>query len=450
LPARPTPLNIRPMRSHPRRLRLIASTTCAFFTLFSATGAFAVDPKKRTVRVALVDVDGNATGDSTDIHYFVEKGVRTSTAPIELMALDDVLNAGAQATDIQNIAFGDEALDNGMKAFAQGDCDEALDQLGQAVTYYEQSMAFLGHFDRFVTVLVHQGICLSRTGHKKPAGEILERAFTVQSKLKFDSFPQEKALFERARKRVRGKALSSIAVSSSPDGARVFVNGRYRGVAPAYRPGLRRGVHFVRVERQGYGRRGIKVDTSSGTADAKVDLSIKSARKKPLLESLLAGLQTEFGAEQAGTNIARLQGLLLVDYVILYRASGASTKKKVELVLYDLVSGSRLNQVSGTADWDARSRAAKNAVISLTQELLSVELTTLVTVDPNPGVEPNPDPDPEPGGGGDSIVNKWWFWTAIGAVVLAGTTVGLVLGLQTDDAPSGLGEDGNGALILRF
>ncbi len=419
--------------------------TCfVFAALTVAPSAHAAD---RAVRLAVVDVDGNSSADSTDIHYFVEKGIRKSDAGVELMPLDDVLDAGARATDVQNVAFGDEASDAGMKAFAAGDCEETLDQLGQAITYYEQSMAFLSGFDRFVDALVHQGVCLARAGNKKAAQQVLARAFTVDRKLKFDRFPAQQALFEQARKTVNNRKLSSIAVATSPDGARVFVNGGYRVIATDYRPGLRRGVHFVRVERQGYGRVGVKVDTSRGKTDAKVDLSIKSARKKPLLENLLPGLQTELGQKEAGASTARLQGLLLVDYVVLFRASGPSGKKRVELALYNLVSGQLLNKVSGTVDWDARDKPAKNAVIALARELVSVELQTLVKVDP--GVDP--DPRPVNGGEDGGIVTKWWFWTAIGAVVLTGTTVGLVLGLQTDDnAPAGLPEDGNGAFILRF
>ncbi len=358
------------------------------------------------------------------------------------MPLDDVLNAGANATAIQNIAFGQEALEEGMKAFNSGNCDDAIDQLSQAVTYFEQSMAFLDDPDEYTSALIHQGVCLARTGAKGPAVQVLTKAFIVKPRLKFEGFAKEKAVFEKARGVMSNRALSSIAVTTTPDSSRVFVNGRYRGTAPAYRPGLRRGVHFVRVERQGYGREGLKVNTQSGSADAKVSVRIRPARKKSVLGTLLPGLQKEFGAEEAGAVTARLQGLLLVDYVVLYRAVGPSTKKSVQLVLYDLVSGRRLNKVTSTVDWDARDKSAKNAVLALTKQLVSVELQTLVTI-----------VDPEPGNGGKTraggIVTKWWFWTIIGAAVLGGT-IGAVVALQPEEKRNGLNVDGNGALLLRF
>ena len=49
----------------------------------------------------------------------------------------------------------------------------------------------------------------------------------------------------------------------------------------------------------------------------------------------------------------------------------------------------------------------------------------------------------------NGIETKWWFWTIIG-VAVTGVAVGLALGLQGDDAPSGLAKDGNGGLVLQF
>ena len=48
-------------------------------------------------------------------------------------------------------------------------------------------------------------------------------------------------------------------------------------------------------------------------------------------------------------------------------------------------------------------------------------------------VELVPTPEAPPVVVEDGIHKKWWFWTIIGAVVVAGATTGLVLGLQTNE-----------------
>ncbi len=51
--------------------KALAMSTVVFFCTFTATSAFA-QKRPKIVRLALIDVDGNSTSDSTDIHYFVE------------------------------------------------------------------------------------------------------------------------------------------------------------------------------------------------------------------------------------------------------------------------------------------------------------------------------------------------------------------------------------------
>ena len=433
------------MNARRRRRQAAALATAAFFTLATTTGALA-DGKR--VRLAVVDVDGNSSNDSVDIHYFVEKGVRQSGKLVQLTPLDDVLNAGAQATDIQNIVFGHESLVGGMKSFNGGNCEEAIDQLGEAVTYFEQSFAFLDTPEEYIKALVHQAVCLVRVGSQKAATQVLEKAFTVNPKLEFAAFEKERQAFEAAKTAVKEKPLTSIAVTTTPEGSRVFVDGRFRGVSPAYRPGLRQGVHFVRVERQGYARVGMKASTAAkGKKDLKIDVKQDAARNKAVLDGLLPGLRAEMGLPEAGKSTTRLQSLLLVDYVVLYRASGPSPTKKVELALYNLGARALLKKVEATVNWEERDKAAKNAVLGLVNDLLSVELQTMVKVD-------TPGNDGKPGGTGGTtssggVHTKWWFWTIIGAAVL-GTTVGLAIGLQPEEEKKGLDEDGNGSLILRF
>lgn len=425
------------------RRRAVALVTATTFLLVSSVPAYAGDTAP--TRMALIDVDGNMNPESTDIHYFVEKGVRTAGKPIELMPLDNVLNAGAQADDIQYVSLGREALTTGMRAFEAGDCDTATGELSQAVIYFERAFAFVEDMDDYVNALMHQAVCLARSGARPAAVQILVKALLFKPKLNFDGFTAEAALFTQAQESVRDRALTSLTVATVPDGSRIFVNGGYRGVSPTYRPGLRQGVHYVRVERQGYARVGMKVDTGEASGgDAKVEVTQSPARKRSVLQTLLPGLQTEFGLEEAGQNTARLQNLLLVDYVILMRATGPATAKQVELVLYNLVSGRRVNKVAATTNWGSRNRAAKNTIIELAGTLLDVELQAVVVVpDPN---DPNRPPTTTAGGG---VHTKWWFWTIIGAVVV-GTAVGLAVGLQPEEPSHGLSQDGNGSVLIRF
>ncbi|MFT5429944.1 MAG: tetratricopeptide (TPR) repeat protein [Myxococcota bacterium] len=435
-------------RSHitPATRHTLSSIGLAVTSVVLAMGvcgeARASDP-----RLAVIDIDGNTTSDATDIHYFIEKGVRLSEAKVTEVPLDDVLNAGAYATDIQNIAFGTRELEAGLKEYSKGNCSKASERFDQAITVFERSFAFVEDPDVYLRALLNHSACLDETGNSSAAKLVLKKALVLDPRMDPKRYPGNRSLFNAALKSVRESELSSVTVGTDPQGGRVFVDGRFRGVAPAIRPGLRQGVHFVRVERQGFGRVGRTVRTTPDGDGKDIDLELEqtAVRKHAVLAGLLQGLRDDIGKQDLPKEsaVSRLNSVLLVDFAVLFRAVGPSEAKKITVALYDVRTGRLLKQTSGTLDWSARNRAAKNAVIALAKDLMAVELKSVIAVDTIPI-----DDDPDTASSG--IHTKWWFWTIIGAVAV-GTTVGLVVGLQPDDSgPEGLSSDGNGSVILSF
>jgi len=399
----------------------------------------------KTVKVAVIDADDNTSRDATDIHYFVEKGIRVNGgANVALLPIDYVLNAGGYVLDLQNIAMGRDAFEQGIASYNADNCEETVDLLGQAATYFEQSHAFLDTLDDYTTTLVRQGMCLGRLGERREAARVFQKALVIRPKLVLSNASGAKSAWARAKKAMRGVRLSSISVDTIPQGARVLIDGRYRGVSPAHRPHLRRGNHYVQVVRQGYGRVGRRIDTSGKRRQSKYreSVSLVPASKQRSLTNLLLNIRTEFAqdGEQAGQSIMRLQKLLLVDYVALFRATGRSEQKRVEIALYDLTTGRQLNRLETTVNWAERSKSTRNALVELSGRLVDVKFETYVPPvgDLTQGVDT-----------GDGIFSTWWFWTAVGVVTLGGI-VGLAVGLTPEDDPDGLSKDGNGSILLRF
>ena len=413
--------------------RAVAVST-ALCVLFSSTVSLGQSVRSK---VAVIDVNGNVDGESCDIQYFVEKGVRTSDALVEIVFTDAVLNVGRQQNQAQNVAFGNAALLAAEAAYADGNFQLANEQASMATLYYEQSHAFLDKPSHYLDALVLQGLSLARSGSRRAGVELLVRAFVVNPKLTWDASDTSAKWFEEAKKKASERNESSVTVVTAPSLSRVYVDGRYRGISPAYRPGLKTGRHFVRVERQGYARAGQTVDTSE-VSDVKADFALKPAAKKQALDGLLEGIQSELGRVDlpATGSTMRLKSLLLVDYVVLLRTDGPASNRKVELWLYDLNTGRRIKEMVTVVDWERRDRQSKVSVMASVRTALaainapqSTDLTSPVT---DSGIE-----------------TTWWFWTIIG-VAVTGVAVGLALGLQADDAPPGVPNDGNGGLVLQF
>jgi len=400
---------------------------------------------QKTINLAIIDVDGNTSRDSTDIHYFVEKGIRLYGGNrVQLLPTDLVLHAGENETDLQNIALGRDSMDKGLEAFALDNCEDAVDLLGQAATYFEQSHAFLDSIQEYLDALVKQGLCLDRMGNKKAARRLFQAALVVNPKFRLDDESNPPRNWEKARDKLLDKRLFSISVGDDQSHARVMVDGRYRGVTPAFRPHLRRGTHFVKVERQGYVRQGYRINAPRRKRKKTVHQSIalQETRKHQNLLQLLPQIREEFERKEAkaGPVTSRLSNLLLVDYIALFRATGPSQNKTLTVALYNLTTGQELNRKQIPLNWADRSKVARASVTDLMRALLDVPFETYVAP-----VEPIKPPEDS----GDSVFKTWWFWTAVGVATLGGI-VGLAVGLAPEDETTGLSKDGNGSVLLRF
>jgi len=410
-------------------------------TCLVCTNTVAIAQNVRPAKLAVIDVRGNSDPDSTDILYFVEKGVRTSNAPVSLVSTDQVLNSGRQQSQEQNLAFGAESLQAAKAHYSAKQYAKAAEHALQATVYFEQSHAFLSDRSVYSEAVILQGLSLARSGSRKNAVRVLSRAFVVSPKLDVSEYPKDIELLTEARSEAASRDVGSVTVVTIPESSRVFIDGRYRGVSPTYRPGLRRGVHFVRVERQGFARAGVRIDSEAGQ-DVKVEVVLKPAAKQKTLATLLHGIRDEIGREDLPATGAtlRLKSLLLVDYVVLMDASGPSKNRQITLTLYNLNTGRRIDVVKGKVNWEQRGRDSKNVIMSLAQTLLASVSRAPVAFDVQ---------DNRPGLDDGGIVTKWWFWTVIG-VAAAGIAVGLAVGLQPNEPPPGVAKNGTGGLLLEF
>lgn len=104
---------------------------------------------------------------------------------------------------------------------------------------------------------------------------------------------------------------------------------------------------------------------------------------------------------------------------------------------------------------DAPNRAEVETKIAALQEAIAVQEKARTT--PKQGLAapdsaeppPPPAPSPSPSATGNALVaehapppartpvyKKWWLWTAVGAVVVAGVAVGLGVGLSSSSGPA--------------
>ena len=144
--------------------------------------------------------------------------------------------------------------------------------------------------------------------------------------------------------------------------------------------------------------------------------------------------------------------MLQVSKLGVIRVSSAGEgRASLEMLLFDVDSGRRLVRAQGTVPTDAGTlEAGVQQLVSVSFER-ALRPTQAGDTETIPAVVSSESQGPTtatPGGGGPAVYEEWWFWTIIGAVVVAGVAVGVGVAVANQGPP--LGNDPGGQVIFTF
>jgi hypothetical protein len=116
------------------------------------------------------------------------------------------------------------------------------------------------------------------------------------------------------------KNKSSVAITSTPDRAQVFINGTPQGETPATVRGLAAGAYMVELRKEGYSRAYKSISLLDGQ-EMVLDLKLNEATGLLLVESNPSGAEILVDGISKGTTPALLTDLPLGSYPIEFRAA---------------------------------------------------------------------------------------------------------------------------------
>ena len=265
--------------------------------------------------------------------------------------------------------------------------------------------------------------------------------------------PNLVATFDLALDDRRGRPQGRVLFQSGPSAAAIHVNCQqlasgvveYAGVAgdELWVAAQVSGGTFANrfVLREGTRRRLIVHSGQPGEQAQLADRFKRIGGKKLTLGGL---------AGKADSDLDDVATLIGVRVLLLVEPTGGDGGKAVRLGLYALGSG-QIGQTprvpltaSGRPDPDKLVRA----VDALAQQMRAPSMLAALTRDLSPTDEPDPvvadkGPEPDPAAGsqdeGETVWwQTWWFWTAVGAVVVGGAAAGTGIALTSgDEKPSG-------------
>ncbi|HEV8320224.1 MAG TPA: PEGA domain-containing protein [Myxococcota bacterium] len=336
--------------------------------------------------------------------------------------ISKLLEQGKLDAERSTIEKARSEFDRGKALYA----DSSLGKVGEAVSVLEGSLdayrAVLGYVPRkeeLIEALMYYASALYLSKKTADCEKVLREVVLLDPDLRYDDdrFPARMSLnVDKVREAVSAAPRGSVEIASDPPFAEVYVNGTYRGVTPMEVFGLPEGENYVTLRKDGYKK---YADTMTVEADksASFEASLEPVFRYPLYDETRKTVTPELGEPRAGKAVMETQSKFYVDQVVFVTLAAEGDELRATFYLYDLRSRLLLKKVTGLVDPKAGQEELDVSVGDM--------VTTLYTgVRLDGSIER---PEESLAGVGERkkrpFFYKWWFWTGVGGVVLAGVLV---------------------------
>ncbi|MCK5688399.1 PEGA domain-containing protein [Myxococcota bacterium] len=148
-----------------------------------------------------------------------------------------------------------DEFEKGRNAYESFDLDPAIEYLHNALKRYERNAAYVKSTKEVADVLMLLAATHNIRGEEKTARKRLAEAVSLYPDVQPDPRifnPTMRAAFQKVANKMAKKATGTISITSNPGYARVYIDGKFSGVAPVAVENISQGRHYVRLEKEGY------------------------------------------------------------------------------------------------------------------------------------------------------------------------------------------------------
>jgi tetratricopeptide (TPR) repeat protein len=326
-----------------------------------------------------------------------------------------------------DIKAAKESLRQGLEQVQAGEAGQAIETLEQAVQGLESVLAFIKK-KTLARAQLALGVAHGEAGRRRAAMKTFVKLLTWRPHMRFDTKTfnaQYITMFERARQIVKKRKRGSVELTTEPEGAKAYVDGRYMGVTPTVAFGLMVGDHYATFKKPGYIKAAQKV-TVSPHIQQRYSQELRQSEKYLLLKQSLAAAKKGLGRAHANAGMKDLQKILYVDQAVFATIGYAGPGRiQVAAYMYDLRSRLRLSHATRTVDRESLEGLADVAQLLYRDVPLDGSI-------PAPPEAPPPPPEKR-----RPFYSTWWFWTAIGAGVATAIVVPYFAWPDSDRIPDG-------------
>lgn len=347
-----------------------------------------------------------------------QETAEASAAKVEVGLTKALEERSVALTDLESLFPADVAVNKAAALIKEGtdavdnlDFDAARAKFNEAMEFLNQNPGAADAKD-VATVHLHLANIALQTGGKpgqKTAQDEVMKAYALFPALELDPKyfgPDVKKVADKALVELNKAAKATLTIATAPLGAEVSVRGAALGVSPlAEAPVVPVGRHLVTVKRAGFKPAGAFVSVPKEGGQVSVEL-----------------VEAE-GYGQARSSMKALVPANLGKGVPRGARPVAETMKSRFLIVAEVAPGG-----DGKLEvWDVETRARMNVALPTDENFGPVvDKVKAFLANPSPvavakTTETTVTTTAEPSSG-DSVFSKWWFWAAVGGVVVVGAT----------------------------
>ena len=353
---------------------------------------------------------------------------------------------GYEPSMVGSLARARTLLEEGRSAYLELELETAIEKLAAAVDLFDEAQAALEDESDLGQALLYLGASQEFDGQTRPARATFSRLHRQMPHIVPDPAEFPPAVIERYESVRPRRTTGSIHVESDPTGAVAYVDFVPRGLTGTTVQDLAPGEHTIRLTRPGATPFVEQVDVGRGLSEVAAFLV-----DAPGNEGLADVVQNITGHElEVGDGaVAELGQRLDLDKIGVIRVSYGDSENSVnlELVLFDVDTGRRV--LRGEVESPRGLGELEPVVQRSVRAAVETSIRPRVVGEDDENIIGGPfalSDEPEVVEQGTPIYRKWWFWTAIGAVVVAGAVTAIVL---TRDQQT-LGQRPDGEIVLEW
>lgn len=322
-------------------------------TLLPALALATPPPKTKRISALIVPMDKASEGEGLKIETYANETLQEYDG-FELKTSDDLFGVAKDENATASLKRSEQGFSEGKDAFTARNYEDAERKLRATIKEYGKAVPAMGACAHLCDAVAMYAASLQARGDVEEAKIAtldllaLNATFDLDRKVYPQAFLSLKAQVATGR---TAQLRGNVNVKSKPAGARVYLNGEFKGYTPMTLATLPIGKALVKVEKPGFQQVGSMVDVSAEDQDVVHELTATQGFKA--YDSLQDRLAGEALKSKGGATLSTVGKTLGIDRAVVgVLKSLEEGGTELTLAYFDLKSGQRLSQKRATFQGD--------------------------------------------------------------------------------------------------